>query len=65
MKSLLLFYLKYKLHVHSSDAYKLLKYMLPKKQVDVSSQIIAPMPGLVKSVSVQVGQLASLKKFLF
>ena len=30
--------------------------MLPKKKADLSSQIIAPMPGLVKSVGVTVGQ---------
>jgi biotin carboxyl carrier protein len=33
-----------------------MKYMLPKPKKDLSSQIIAPMPGLVKSLSVVVGQ---------
>ena len=33
-----------------------MKYMLPKPKKDLSSQIIAPMPGLVKSLSVAVGQ---------
>jgi propionyl-CoA carboxylase alpha chain len=31
--------------------------MLPKKKADLSSIIIAPMPGMVKSVSVEVGQM--------
>ena len=30
--------------------------MLPKKIIDISSKIISPMPGIVKSISVNVGQ---------
>ncbi|KAK2160301.1 hypothetical protein LSH36_136g01031 [Paralvinella palmiformis] len=33
-----------------------LKYMPPKKVVDLSSVVIAPMPGVVKSVAVKPGQ---------
>lgn len=30
--------------------------MPAKKHVDLSSQVLSPMPGIVKSVAVQVGQ---------
>jgi len=36
-----------------------LKYMPPKKVVDLSSVVIAPMPGVVKSVAVKPGQPVS------
>ncbi len=42
--------------MYTSESYKYMKYMLPKPKKDLSSQIIAPMPGLVKSLSVVVGQ---------
>ena len=35
----------------------MLKYMPEKVKVDLSSQILSPMPGIVKSVAVQVGQM--------
>jgi propionyl-CoA carboxylase alpha chain len=34
----------------------MLKYMLPKKIIDVSSKIISPMPGVVKNIAVKEGQ---------
>lgn len=37
----------------------MLKHMPIKKHVDLSSQIISPMPGIVKSVAVEVGQLVN------
>lgn len=33
--------------------------MPEKKQVDLSSSILSPMPGIVKSVAVEVGQLVN------
>lgn len=33
--------------------------MLPKKKVDLSSQIISPMPGIVKSIAVEIGQMVA------
>lgn len=50
---------KYKLNVFTQKAFDKLKYMPAKKVVDTSSQIISPMPGLVKSVTVKVGDLVS------
>lgn len=35
------------------------KLMPEKKEVDLSSVILAPMPGMLKSVDVEVGQQAS------
>lgn len=42
--------------MHTKSAYEKLKYMPVKKQVDMSSQILSPMPGIVKSIAVQVGK---------
>lgn len=39
--------------------YELYKYMPEKKHVDLSSTIISPMPGIVKSVAVEVGQMVN------
>lgn len=50
---------KYTLRVLNKNAYDLLKYMPKKKQVDLSSVIMSPMPGIVKSVAVEVGQLVN------
>lgn len=50
---------KYKLHVYTQKSYDKLKLMPPKKIVDTSSQIISPMPGLVKSVMVKEGDMVS------
>ncbi|CAF0847478.1 unnamed protein product [Brachionus calyciflorus] len=48
---------KYNLKVVIKNAYDLLKYMPKKKQIDLSSVVVSPMPGIVKSVAVQVGQM--------
>ncbi len=34
----------------------MLKYMPEKKEIDLSSVVISPMPGIVKSIAVEVGQ---------
>ena len=34
-------------------------YMPEEVEMDVSTMVIAPMPGVVKSVSVQVGDMVS------
>ena len=47
---------KYKLKVESILGHSLSKHMLPKKVIDTSSMIVAPMPGLVKSITATVGQ---------
>lgn len=43
----------------SKAAYEHYKYMPEKKHVDMSSQVISPMPGIVKSVAVEVGQMVN------
>ena len=50
---------KYPLHVHTKKSFDKLKYMPPKKIIDLSSTIISPMPGLVKSVSVKIGDMVA------
>ena len=50
-------FLKYNLKVVTKNAYDLLKYMPKKKQVDMSTVVVSPMPGIVKSVAVEVGQM--------
>lgn len=47
---------KYNLAVYTRNAYDKLKYMPVKQKVDLSSQILSPMPGIVKSIAVKVGQ---------
>ncbi|OUC42861.1 Carbamoyl-phosphate synthase L chain, ATP binding domain protein [Trichinella nativa] len=49
----------YDLNVTTSTAEKYYKYMPPPKKVDLSNVIVAPMPGMIKSVSVKVGQAVS------
>jgi propionyl-CoA carboxylase alpha chain len=41
----------------TQKSYDNLKYMPVKKQVDTSSHIVSPMPGIVKSVPVKVGDM--------
>jgi propionyl-CoA carboxylase alpha chain len=50
---------KFDSYVLTKDAQDLYHLMPPPKVIDYSSQIIAPMPGLVKSVAVKVGQKVS------
>jgi propionyl-CoA carboxylase alpha chain len=50
---------KFSTYVLTKEAHDLYHIMPPPKVVDHSSMIIAPMPGLVKSVAVKVGQKVS------
>jgi propionyl-CoA carboxylase alpha chain len=45
----------YKLKLYTEQSFDKLKYMLPKKEIDLSSLILSPMPGIVKSISVKPG----------
>lgn len=47
---------KYEMQVYSKKTFDMLKYMPIKKEIDFSSVIISPMPGIVKSIAVEVGQ---------
>ena len=47
---------KFKLQVFTQSSFDKLKYMKPKPKIDLSSQILSPMPGIVKSIAVQIGQ---------
>ncbi|KAK3759207.1 hypothetical protein RRG08_027116 [Elysia crispata] len=49
----------YPVQVMSERAYDLNQYMLEKKQVDTSALVMAPMPGVLKSVSVAAGDLVA------
>lgn len=50
---------KYHIQVHTKSAHDMLKYMPAKKHVDMSSKVLSPMPGIVKSIAVEVGQLVN------
>jgi len=39
--------------------------MIPKPQADLSTMVIAPMPGMVKEVTAKVGDEARNSQFLF
>jgi len=41
----------------SADAHELMKYMLPKKKVDLGNVVVSPMPGTLVSVAVKPGQI--------
>ena len=47
---------KFKLQVYTKNSFDKLKYMKPKPKIDLSSHILSPMPGIVKSIAVEVGQ---------
>ena len=51
--------LKFPVMVLDERGYEAMKLMPEKKEVDTSSLILAPMPGVLKSVSVDVGQMVS------
>ncbi len=53
---LLSFVIQYELRVLPERAAKYMSIMPEKKQIDLASVLISPMPGIVKSVSVKVGQ---------
>ncbi|KAL3283261.1 hypothetical protein HHI36_006409 [Cryptolaemus montrouzieri] len=46
---------KHNIHILRKNAVDFLKFMIPKPKLDVSKQVVAPMPGLIKNVSCQVG----------
>ena len=45
------------MQVFPSGAADLLKHMKEKEKIDLSKVIMSPMPGVVKAVSVEVGQV--------
>lgn len=47
---------KYDLQVYTKSSYDMLKHMPVKEPIDLSSVILSPMPGIVKSIAVEVGQ---------
>lgn len=47
----------FKVKVLSETARKMLAWMPERPKVDVSNVVIAPMPGMIKSVAVKVGQM--------
>ncbi|RUS83384.1 hypothetical protein EGW08_008850 [Elysia chlorotica] len=49
----------YPVQVMSERAFELSQHMLEKKQVDTSALVMAPMPGLLKTVSVAAGDLVA------
>uniref|UniRef100_A0A914W9A9 propionyl-CoA carboxylase n=1 Tax=Plectus sambesii TaxID=2011161 RepID=A0A914W9A9_9BILA len=50
---------QFKIKLMPRLAAELLKYMPEKKKMDMSRVICAPMPGMIKSVSVEVGQMVA------
>ena len=51
--------LQFSVRVLDDYAAQMQKYMPEKKEVDLSRVILAPMPGMLKSVDVQVGDQVS------
>ncbi|XP_013394907.1 propionyl-CoA carboxylase alpha chain, mitochondrial-like isoform X2 [Lingula anatina] len=49
----------FSLHVMPQEYSDMYQYMITKQEADLSSMVMAPMPGLVKSVAVEVGQNVS------
>lgn len=52
-------YLQYEVRVLEQFASEMSKLMPVKQEVDMSSLILAPMPGVLKSVSVKPGDIVS------
>ena len=48
--------LQFKLHVLDRQVAEHLKYMPEKHEADHSNMVLAPMPGMVKAVHVDIGQ---------
>ena len=46
---------QFNVHVMNDLAYQLNQFMPEKKQIDVTSVVMAPMPGVLKSVNVAAG----------
>ena len=53
------FLFQFKLNVLEGRMAEFLQHMPVKKEQDISTLVIAPMPGMVKSVNVEVGQPVS------
>ena len=51
--------LQFAVRLLSPDGAKLMKYMPLKAKIDYSSVIVAPMPGMIKSVSVNPGDMVA------
>uniref|UniRef100_A0A7E4W8J7 Propionyl-CoA carboxylase alpha chain, mitochondrial n=1 Tax=Panagrellus redivivus TaxID=6233 RepID=A0A7E4W8J7_PANRE len=49
----------FKLHVFPEKAVEYVQYMKEKPKVDLSSVVLSPMPGAIKSVNVKAGQMVS------
>ncbi|KAE9554744.1 hypothetical protein FO519_002072 [Halicephalobus sp. NKZ332] len=49
----------FKMNVYPLAAAEYLKYMKEKPKLDLSTVILSPMPGAIKKVNVQVGQMVS------
>lgn len=52
-------YLQYEVRVLEQFAREMSKLMPVKQEVDMSSLILAPMPGVLKSVAVKPGDMVS------
>lgn len=52
-------YLQYEVRVLEQFASEMSKLMPVKQEVDMSSLILAPMPGVLKSVAVKPGDMVS------
>ncbi|ELU17501.1 hypothetical protein CAPTEDRAFT_228368 [Capitella teleta] len=50
---------KFEIQVLEARMAEFLKYMPEKQEMDVSAMVIAPMPGVVKSVAVSVGDMVA------
>lgn len=57
LSSLMLFFLKYKVHILTKLAAELNRFMLEKVAEDTSSTLRSPMPGMVVAVSVKPGDM--------
>ena len=44
------------MQVYTQSSFDKLRYMPEKKKLDLSSVVLSPMPGIVKSIAVEVGQ---------
>lgn len=55
-QSLKLWLWQFELQAYTDRAFKMLKHMPEKKEIDLSSVVLSPMPGIVKSIAVEVGQ---------
>ena len=54
-----MFFLQFEVQILSKKLAEHLKYMIQRPKADVSAMVIAPMPGMVKSGGVKVGDTVS------